>query len=135
MMEIHRSIPLLKLVKVFEFSVTLFNIKILNLDAITNVNLSIFPCLGKENIVEILTQNGADASVRNNLGFAPIHISSRNGNFSIDFSYLYAKHVLCRSLGRENITETLIKSGADLSVKTNNGFTPLALAAESGSLN
>ncbi|ROT82024.1 Ankyrin repeat and SOCS box protein 2 [Penaeus vannamei] len=67
---------------------------------------------GREEVVEILVEAGADVNAKGSEGRTPLHEAS--------------------SSGQEGVAEILTANGADLNAKTDDGSTPLYLASLNG---
>ena len=63
---------------------------------------------GRESIVSILIQHGADLNIQDDNGWTALHYAAANE--------------------RNEITEILIKAGADLNIQNNEGKTPIQAA-------
>lgn len=68
--------------------------------------------LGRENIVDLLIENGANVSASSQDGWTPLHNAANNGHLSI--------------------LKKLIEKGADVNVKKDDGYIALHNAAQKG---
>jgi ankyrin repeat protein len=69
---------------------------------------------GREKIVRMLLQNGADPNAREQGGYTPLHAAAQNGD--------------------KPMIRTLLYGGADLGLRSDEGETPLDLALRAGHL-
>ena len=99
----------------------------------------------KQNAFQILIQNGADPSLKNNGGYSLLHFAAEGGNTSIINELLSrGLDVESRSndrvtplmtaaiFGNQNAFQILIEKGADPFLKDNCGYSLLHKAAEGG---
>lgn len=91
-------------------------------------------CLGHENIVKLLIENGADINSQDEYGIKPLHYSVYNGNCNTFNWIINFLSISWYSTGYENISRILIENGTDIESKNKYEMTSLMLAAIRGRL-
>lgn len=79
-----------------------------------------------------MIENGANASAARNDGATPLFIAAQNGNLENQNVVKLKAINRFSCLGHEQVIETLIQSGANISATNVNGTTPLFIAAQKG---
>lgn len=95
---------------------------------------------GKEAVAELLIENGANIQFKDTDGVTPLHMSAAHGNFVNErLSLHWHKDLIFKRIiyrfaypGNENITELLIKNGADINQIDKYGKSALDMAATFG---
>lgn len=93
---------------------------------------------GKAEVIETLLKYGVNVNIKRNDGRTPLHTAVQNGNnnyFQFDLRCISACPIWCTHvLGEEKIVKLLLKNGANVNIKKNDGKTPLHMAiAQQGS--
>ncbi|XP_069971704.1 26S proteasome non-ATPase regulatory subunit 10-like isoform X3 [Penaeus vannamei] len=100
---------------------------------------------GREEVVEILVEAGADVSAKDNREWTPLHFASRYGHFAVaellaakgadleaKAQYEWTPLHFASRYGHFAVAELLAAKGADLEAKTNQEWTPLHFASRYG---
>lgn len=100
--------------------------------------------IGRASIVELLIRNGANVNATDHTNRTPLYMAAEIGDILLHFLFKINKifrnktfimiRMLHNSLGNEKIVDTLIKSGADVNRKNNDGWSPLQTAAFNGNI-
>lgn len=90
--------------------------------------------LGQANVVELLLNHGANASIRNCEGFSPLYLAVRNGWYWINFIKILTVHIyfiffLFRMLpGADDVIDVLLKNNTEINSPNINGMTPFHIS-------
>lgn len=93
---------------------------------------------GDERIVNLLIKNGANVSALNKDKWIPLHFAAQSGNsiFDLRKCLLLSLNALIRfvngNLGSEKVADLLIKNGAIVDARNDEGDSPLIIAANGG---
>lgn len=108
------------------------------------LNFDYFFPLGHVNVVQILLKNGANVSAENGDKETPLHLAAKRGNLLIpmlNVIYFIVITIVCNwnsyfdlfsYSGHEDVTDLLLKSGANISAEDIDKYTPLHWAALKG---
>lgn len=90
-------------------------------------------------MVDLLIENGANVSYRNENGVTPLDVAVVNGKLrgiSIKYQIFFQmRHFCVAHPGNEQIVETLIAKGVNVNLNDTTGTTPLIEAIKHGSFN
>lgn len=91
---------------------------------------------GREEVVAMFLENGVNVNLKRNDGRTALHLAVQYGNygkslFSFEYYSLrelssFSDHYICS--GQEKIVQLLLKNGADVNMRKNDGKTPLHVA-------
>lgn len=94
--------------------------------------------VGHENIMELLINAGADVNLKNNFSYTPLLIAAGKGFYLLELKFFFTFFLFKRCdcglflSGRAKPIELLVNKGADVHVRSRDGWTPLYTVAGYG---
>jgi len=98
-------------------------------------------------LIKLLLEEGADINAKNNQGETPLNYSVLNNNIettnllielgaNVNITYKYGMTLLMKAAGTDSeMVKYLIEKGADVNSRSDEGLSPLMIAAREGKLN